>query len=366
MSYFTSVFTIPQSNNSDSYNQRSSITEAETIRPSVSSQNSANKLKPLKETISDKKEANDSKVILGSTSKQLFTVPYRCTLNRDSLRAEMRKVVLEIDTIPKGLNIIVAENLKDTTLLKTTPFSKSIFTHHLLQPKNFELKPKVGEQQNWVFVTILTSLFLVGILRVFYQKKFSLFVNAIISKRFSNQIIREENALTQSTSVVLTAVFFISITMFFYLVTQHFHQSFFGYVGFQKFSMILLSCICFYFLKLLTNKASGYIFKVNKETDEYIFNQFIVLQILGLLLIICCIILRYSVDINKEFVIYFGFGTLMIGFIIRMIKSFGIANMNSYSPVYIFLYLCTLEILPLIIIVKLIMRKIFTDISVEY
>jgi hypothetical protein len=130
--------------------------------------------------------------------------------------------------------------------------------------------------------------------------------------------------------------------------------------------MILLSCICFYFLKLLTNKASGYIFKVNKETDEYIFNQFIVLQILGLLLIICCIILRYSVDINKEFVIYFGFGTLMIGFIIRMIKSFGIANMNSYSPVYIFLYLCTLEILPLIIIVKLIMRKIFTDISVEY
>lgn len=286
----------------------------------------------------------------------LFTVPYRCTLNRDSLKAASRKVILEIDTIPKGLGLIITENLKDTTQLKSATFSKSLFTHHLLRAKNFEPKIKVNEQQNWMVVIILASLFLVAILRVFYQKKFTLFVNAFVSKRFSNQIIREENALTQSTSVMLTIVFFISISLFFYLVTQHFHQSLSGYDGFQKFSVIFLFCIGFYFLKLLANKAGGYIFKVNKETDEYIFNQFIVLQILGLLLIICCILLKYSVNINKEIIIYFGFGTLILGFIVRMIKSFGIANMNSYSPVYIFLYLCTLEILPLLIIVKLIVR----------
>jgi hypothetical protein len=69
-----------------------------------------------------------------------------------------------------------------------------------------------------------------------------------------------------------------------------------------------------------------------------------------------CIILNYGANFDKSMIIYLGFGTMIIGFIVRMIKSIGIANMNTYSPVYIFLYLCTLEFLPLIIIVKLIIR----------
>ncbi|MFN5712766.1 MAG: DUF4271 domain-containing protein [Bacteroidota bacterium] len=46
---------------------------------------------------------------------------------------------------------------------------------------------------------------------------------------------------------------------------------------------------------------------------------------------------------------------MLLSFIVRMIKSLGISNMGSYSPVYIFLYLCSLEILPLIIIIKLVL-----------
>ena len=298
----------------------------------------------------------DSIAIVRPTEKLLFNVPYRCTLNRDSLRAEMRKVVLEIDTIPKGIELIAVQHLTDTNQVATLKFSKSIFANHLLKTKSFEPKVKVIEQHNWMFLTILLPLLLIAILRVFYQKKFSLFINAFISKRFSNQIIREENALSQTTSVLLSVVFLISISLFFYLVTEHFHQSILGFNGFQKFSVIVILSFFFYILKMLTNKLGGYVFKVYKETDEYIFNQFLVLQILGLLFTMYCIILNYGANFDKSMVIYLGFGTMIIGFIVRMIKSIGIANMNTYSAVYIFLYLCTLEFLPLIIIVKLIMR----------
>ena len=308
---------------------------------------------------SNSNSSKEEKDTLGETKiieKTYFTVPYRCTLNRDSLKAENRKVILEIDTIPKGLELIVSNSLRDTTLLKSTLFSESIFGNHLLIPQKMELKPKLNESQNWLFLILVFVLFLLGILRVFYQKKLALFINAFISRRFSNQIIREENALTQSTSVILSIVFFISISLFFYLTSKFFHQNTGSYSNIQYFFLILLGCIAFYFSKFITNKLGGHVFKIHKETDEYIFNQFLVLQILGILLTMWCILLNYSTKISKEFIIYIGFATLLMGFVVRMIKGFGIANMNTYSPVYIFLYLCTLEILPLIIIVKLIIR----------
>jgi hypothetical protein len=172
---------------------------------------------------------------------------------------------------------------------------------------------------------------------------------------FSNQIIREENALTQGTSVMLTIIFFLAVSLFFYLSLDDLNIKMGVVNDIQQFIIILTACIGFYFLKIFLHKLSGYIFKVYKETDEYIFNQFIVIQVSGLLLVLWCVLMSYCSDINKQYVVFIGFSTLLLSFILRMIKSLGISNMGSYSPVYIFLYLCSLEILPLIIIIKLVL-----------
>ena len=298
----------------------------------------------------------DSIPNINTVKNTLFTVPYRCLLNRDSLKAEARKAILEIDTIPKGLQLIYTKPMSDSIKVQQLNFSKSIFSSHLLIAKKIQPLPVVANHQNWMVPIIMLLLLLIGILRVFYQKKFTLFINAFVSRRFSNQIIREENAITQSTSLILTSVFFFSMALFLFLTGKYFNQNLIGRNDFQQFLFILLICVGFYFVKMLANKIGGYIFKVYKETDEYIFNQFLVLQIMGLLLTIWCILLNYSTIINKGYIIYLGFGTLIIGFFVRMIKSFGIANISSYSPIYIFLYLCTLEILPLLIIIKLMIR----------
>lgn len=302
-------------------------------------------------------DVKDTLIINSITEKKLFKVPYRCTLNRDSLRAETRKIVFELDTIPKGLQLIYTTNKIDSASnTNIANYTKSIFSSHLLSTKKLEPKPILSANHNWMTLLLVGVLFLVGVLRVFYQKKFNLFINSFISKRFSNQIIREENGLTQSTSIILTIIFFLSVSFFFYLSGQYYHQFPYKTNEFEQFLMILIGCLGFYFFKLIANKIIGYIFKIYRETDEYIFNQFIVLQIIGLLLCTWCILLNYSTIISKEYIIFIGFGTLVLGFFVRMVKSFGIANMSSYSPIYIFLYLCSLEILPLIIIIKLVIR----------
>jgi len=286
---------------------------------------------------------------------KLFVVPYQSKLNQDSLQAASRKVVLEIDTIPKGLNLIYNPGVVDTLAPQTITYTKSIFSSHLLVPNNIEPRAIVKDGQNWIALLIVAIMLLLGVLRVFYQKKFTLFLSAAVSKRFSNQLIREENALTQGTSVMLTIIFFLAVSLFFYLSLDDLNIKMGVVNDIQQFIIILTACIGFYFLKIFLHKLSGYIFKVYKETDEYIFNQFIVIQVSGLLLVLWCVLMSYCSDINKQYVVFIGFSTLLLSFIVRMIKSLGISNMGSYSPVYIFLYLCSLEILPLIIIIKLVL-----------
>ena len=345
------MFIQPQEKTTDSSSRGDSD---QTSRSTKSKKNDVvltqtNDTKKLAETVVDTLKGPESPVA------QLFVVPYQSKLNQDSLQAASRKVVLEIDTIPKGLSLIYNPGVVDTLTPQTITYTKSIFSSHLLVPKNIEPRAVVKDGQNWIALLIVAIMLLLGVLRVFYQKKFTLFLSAAVSKRFSNQLIREENALTQGTSVMLTIIFFLAVSLFFYLSLDDLNIKMGVVNDIQQFIIILTACIGFYFLKIFLHKLSGYIFKVYKETDEYIFNQFIVIQVSGLLLVLWCVLMSYCSDINKQYVVFIGFSTLLLSFIVRMIKSLGISNMGSYSPVYIFLYLCSLEILPLIIIIKLVL-----------
>jgi hypothetical protein len=345
------VFIQPQEKTTDSSSRGDSD---QTSRSTKSKKNDVvltqtSDTKKLAETVVDTLKGPESPVA------QLFVVPYQSKLNQDSLQAASRKVVLEIDTIPKGLSLIYNPGVVDTLTPQTITYTKSIFSSHLLVTKNIEPRAVVKDGQNWIALLIVAIMLLLGVLRVFYQKKFTLFLSASVSKRFSNQLIREENALTQGTSVMLTIIFFLAVSLFFYLSLDDLNIKMGVVNDIQQFIIILTACIGFYFLKIFLHKLSGYIFKVYKETDEYIFNQFIVIQVSGLLLVLWCVLMSYCSDINKQYVVFIGFSTLLLSFIVRMIKSLGISNMGSYSPVYIFLYLCSLEILPLIIIIKLVL-----------
>lgn len=231
---------------------------------------------------------------------------------------------------------------------------KSIFSNHLLQTKSIKPQAINPNTQNWIAPLLLLLVLMVAILRVFYQKKFTLFFQAAFSKRYSNQLTREENVLTQGVSVILLMVYLFSFSLFLYFVLNYYHITFYSEDSFINYLAIVLFSVLFYSIKVILIKISGFIFNTLKDTSEYIFYQFLMFQFWGLLLSIICIVYLYgSYEINKTYLLYTGFAILIFSFILRIIKSKEIASVKVYSPFYIFLYLCTLEILPVLILIKL-------------
>jgi hypothetical protein len=93
--------------------------------------------------------------------------------------------------------------------------------------------------------------------------------------------------------------------------------------------------------------------------DEYIFNIFLSANAIGLFLFPVIICLEYA-NISARYLMNIGLFMLLLFYTIRVLKGIAIAYVSGrFSVFHLFLYLCALEILPLIVLIKLLVSRIF-------
>ena len=103
-------------------------------------------------------------------------------------------------------------------------------------------------------------------------------------------------------------------------------------------------------------KALGEVFEIDRPVASYIFNIFLINNMLGLMLIPIVVTIAFVVTYSTGIVIYAGVALVIIAFIYRLVRAFTIwMTLSGVSIFYLILYFCTLEIAPLVIIVKLAM-----------
>lgn len=132
----------------------------------------------------------------------------------------------------------------------------------------------------------------------------------------------------------------------YYFVNPQFIKLDFDYI-FLVFSLII---VAFFILKLMIEFIIAFIFNTFKAYKAYFTDHLYMLGIGSLIQLILLIFYSYS---QIGFILRFSIFIMIIFFIYRLIRSFIIGyQLTSFSKSYLFLYLCSLEILPLIWIFK--------------
>ena len=122
--------------------------------------------------------------------------------------------------------------------------------------------------------------------------------------------------------------------------------------SFVLFLLIFISIIILWFLKIIVIKFIAKLFKEYQISTEYRINILVFNIISGIFLLPVLILITY---LKANIFLYSAF--IIIGFFIlfRFFRSMQIANnLRKISVLYIFLYFCSLEILPAIVIIKLV------------
>ena len=269
--------------------------------------------------------------------------------------------ILEAIVSPLVDNLeLKARPLKDYAIVgvytKTKPnYLKSHFHDHLLQPINSGPVQKAESHNDWQLSLLLVILFSIAFIRFLYPKKFHSLWNAFWLKRFANQLFREESVLTQRISFFLFFIFLVTGSFYLFQSNRTFNYWAVDTLEFNNFFSLFLLFSGFVLAKYLIHKILGYAFKTQKEMSEYLFNMSVIQQISGIGFFIIMVFQVLGEQIPSSILLWAGASLFFFSFLYQSYRGI-LSTGGNVSPVYFFLYFCTLEILPIVWLFKIIFR----------
>lgn len=245
---------------------------------------------------------------------------------------------------------------------KKIEYTTSIFKNHALERLHPSGLIRNTAREEWLIALLVLILSIIAYLRVSYYRRFTQLISASFDFQLSNQIVREESALTQRVSIFLTAIFWVALPIYLLQIIKYFRVPVYfsgPYAGLIVFLLLLILVGIMYGMKVSSIRLLGSIFKVEKETEAYIFNVFLYNKLSGLLLLPIVILIRFMPEDFSRFFFLTGLAILGVSFLARVVRGFLIGlSKKGVSIVHLVLYFCTLEILPLVLVAKFLSNQL--------
>lgn len=243
----------------------------------------------------------------------------------------------------------------DTTdLVSQSLEGPGIFKGHLLQVKQLTAQPVARNVSDWFTISLLVLLVLFTWFRFFYYRIFRQLFSAFFNTATTNQIVRDESVLLQRASLVLSIISYLLMGLFVYQLSIYLNWDT-GILqpGLLRFAMFSVAIAAAYSIKMIFLRFLSVVFVQERSVAIYIFNVFLMVMMVGLLLLPVNILLAYSRAPIREITIIVSLGIIALLFLYRLFRSVMIwIGIPGFSMFYLFLYLCAFEIAPLLIIWK--------------
>ncbi|MBN2612081.1 MAG: DUF4271 domain-containing protein [Bacteroidales bacterium] len=239
----------------------------------------------------------------------------------------------------------------DSTELLSREFKDSAA---MIPAKQFVKSPSVFKEKfssniDWVFWIFIMIAFLFVWIKVFYKKYIYNLFNAVISFYASTRLFNEKNLMITRVSLVLNFIFVLSVSLVLLKISNFYNKIPETFDKASFFLIILNVLILYMVLKTLIIKLIGYIFLQGNLVNDYLHNANIYNKILGIVLIPFLFATFYTDPEIAEILLYVMVVIYFLSLVFKIIRGFQIIIKYDIFIFYSILYLCTLEILPLII-----------------
>jgi len=153
-------------------------------------------------------------------------------------------------------------------------------------------------------------------------------------------------------AVRLDFIFHLVLPLSVFQIAWFYKIDFSGYPPVIFFLALLLIINGYFFIKILLYRLVGSIAMLKEQTEESVFNIKLYYKVLGLFLL--PVVTVHAVIAGTNFItVWIMAGLIAIMYVATVIRSIYLGHQKDISILYLILYLCTLEILPLLLIFKL-------------
>jgi hypothetical protein len=225
-------------------------------------------------------------------------------------------------------------------------------------------KPGIGlpeksisrDRPDWFIGVFILVLILLASVRLFFNKYLNQLFHAIVNYATSSRLFRDRSVSITHPSFRLDLIFYFIFSIFIFQFFVEFNISL-SQAGFISYLIILGLVVSYYTLKRLAYSFTGIVAENTTETNEFLYNLLLHNRILGLFLIPVTLVIAFTTLQNPRLVFYAGLLIFGAFYLLLLIRGAQILMTKHFSIFYMILYLCTLEILPLIFICNLVLVK---------
>ena len=299
------------------------------------------KLDSLKKLALDSTKKADSILIIDSLTKLQLTID---SLHKDSTTKAIAKAALsQIDT--SSYAIVLA--------IPYLPFGK--------QPTFMIEKEYHSKSRDELFYILATVVALLAFIKVVFPKYFTNMFGLFFQTTLRSKQTRDQH-LQNAFASLLMNVFFIAIGGIYVALVVQIK----GWVSVDFWWLILYSAIILaiiYAVKFTFLHFMGWVFNIKEVANTYIFIVFLSNKIVAVALLPFLLILSFAggqiAQVGLIVSLFIIVGVLLYRYFVSLSS---VRTDLSINPLHFFLYLCAVEILPLLLIYKAAFNYIGTSI----
>lgn len=208
-------------------------------------------------------------------------------------------------------------------------------------------------RNHWLTYLLLFILSYFILIRTRYSKNLSVLFDGYLNNRSVSQFIRDESFFKLRSSVLLMLFFVLIFALVLYFFNIYFSWDI--VTGFKGYMLFCSLIIVYYSLKFMLMRVVGYIFLCEKMISSHITIisiSNIIYSIIALPILITLVYIPSAFAFYLSLLLALAWG---INIIIKYLRSLFFVSSNfHFHKFYLFVYLCTLEIAPLLVFMKLI------------
>jgi len=227
------------------------------------------------------------------------------------------------------------------------------FAEHHLKPQYRVMQIEKPESVDWALPLLVASLLFVAITKYLFYGRLKQVLSAAIATRFFNQMEREGNLFNERITFLLSANFLIVFSLLLFQTYDYFSvlKSFLLSGPLQIISITALTIVSFFTIKYLVLKFLGWVFKSVSSAIAYYKNILIFNMLIGIAIMPFVLISMY---VPSNIFFYISWGIFAIANLAKVIRGVFMGyNTAHFSGYYLILYLCGIELVPLLLFYKI-------------
>ncbi|MDB5010097.1 MAG: hypothetical protein JWR67_2969 [Mucilaginibacter sp.] len=207
-------------------------------------------------------------------------------------------------------------------------------------------------RDQWIIFTIIGLLIYTALLNITLNKDIKNVLQSFYSKRAVSQAGKDESYINFWAFIGLFLLFGFTFGLFLCQLATY-NNAYYSISGVRLFVSLSFIIIALFAVKFLALKIIGFIFDINKLVSEYI--SILCLTYFNIAFVFLPVALCFSL-LDAKFIPYLlAIALLLIVLILIWLylrSSVNIISNFRFHKFYLFIYLCALEICPILILIK--------------